>query len=159
MKVTPNGFDRKKLSWLLEQDLEVKLTALSHYWEISRMLINDILEDEVKQHTGERYSPNKPHQGRYSRWGINPGSVKLWKQCIRLVIPRIYDNEQKCSKSLKTYEKLKQVNGIDERLFKALLLGLSTRDYEQVVGNMLDSFSLSAFSVSPVWTPDRQSRY
>ena len=73
------------------------------------------------------------------------------------MIPRIYDNEQKCSKSLKTYEKLKQVNGIDERLFKALLLGLSTRDYEQVVGNMLDSFGLSASSVSPVW-PAGQER-
>ena len=28
MKVTPNGFDRKKISWLLEQDLEIKLTLL-----------------------------------------------------------------------------------------------------------------------------------
>jgi len=158
MKVTPNGFDRKKISWLLEQDLEVKLSALGHYWEISRMLINDILEDEVKQHTGERYSHQKPHQGRYSRWGINPGSVKLGNQRLRLVVPRIYDNELKRSRSLKTYEKLRQVNGIDERLFKALLLGLSTRDYEQVVGNMLDSFGLSASNVSREFVEQSQKR-
>jgi len=148
MKVMPNGFDSKKISWLLEQDLEVKLTALGHYWEISRMLMNDILDEEVKQHTGERYSHDKPHYGRYSRWGSNPGSVKLGDQRIRLIVPRIYDNENKCNKSLNTYQKLKEANIKDERLFKALLLGLSTRDYEQVVGNLMDSFGLSASSVS-----------
>jgi len=158
MKVTPNGFDRKKITWLLEQDLEVKLTALGHYWEISRMLINDILEDEVKMHTGERYSHDKPHDGRYSRWGSNPGSVKLGDQRVRLAVPRIYDHDQKCSKSLKSYTKLRQINAIDERLFKALLLGLSTRDYEQVVGNMLDSFGLSASSVSKEFVEQSQKR-
>jgi transposase-like protein len=158
MKVTPNGFDRKKISWLLEQDLEVKLTALGHYWEISRMLMNDILEDEVKIHTGERYSHDKPHNGRYSRWGTNPGSVKLGDQRIRLLVPRIYDNELNCSKSLGSYGKLRQANASDERLFKALLLGLSTRDYEQVVGNMLDSFGLSASSVSKDFVEQSQKK-
>lgn len=158
MKVTPNGFDRKKISWLLEQDLEVKLTALGHYWEISRMLINDILEDEVKVHTGERYSHDKPHNGKYSRWGTNPGSVKLGDQRIRLLVPRIYDNELNCSKSLKSYEKLRQANATDERLFKALLLGLSTRDYEQVVCNLMDSFGLSASSVSKEFVEESKKR-
>lgn len=148
MKVTPNGFDRKKISWLLEQDLEVKLTALGHYWEISRMLINDILEEEVMIHAGERYSHDKPHDGRYSRWGHNPGSVKLGDQRIRLLVPRLYDNEERCSKTLESYEKLRELNIKDERLFKAVLLGLSTRDYDQVVGNLVDSFGLSASSVS-----------
>ena len=90
------------------------------------------------------------------RLGCKPGSVKLGNRRICLVVNRIYDNEQMRSKSLNTYEKLRQLNAIDERLFKALLLGLSTRDYEQVIGNMLDSVELSAYSVSHVWTAGQE---
>jgi hypothetical protein len=48
MKIRTKGINRKKTSWLLEQDLDVKITALQHHLDISRMLVNDILEDEVK---------------------------------------------------------------------------------------------------------------
>ena len=56
MKVKTTGINRKKISWLLEQDFEVKLTALQHHLDISRMLVNDILEDEVNQYSGYWYS-------------------------------------------------------------------------------------------------------
>ena len=52
MKVKTTQINRKKISWLLEQDLDVKISALQHHLDISRMLVNDILEDEVNHHTG-----------------------------------------------------------------------------------------------------------
>jgi len=148
MKVKTTGINRKKISWLLEQDLDVKLSALQHHLDISRMLVNDILEDEVNQHAGGWYSHEKPYNGRYSRWGTNPGSIKLGDRRIRLAVPRIYDNESGSNKPLETYAKLKDVESIDDRILKAVLLGLSTRDYEQVIGNLLDGFGLSSSSVS-----------
>lgn len=148
MKVKTTGINRKKISWLLEQDLDVKITALQHHLDISRMLVNDILEDEVNQHTGAWYSREKPHGGRYSRWGTNPGSVKLADRRIRLAVPRVYDKESGCNKPLETYNKLREIESIDDRILKAVLLGLSTRDYEQVIGNLLDGFGLSSSSVS-----------
>ena len=93
MKVKTSTINRKKISWLLEQDLNVKIEALQHHLDISRMLVNDILEDEVNQYAGYWYSHDKPHNGRYSRWGTNPGSIKLGDRRIRLAVPRIYDNE------------------------------------------------------------------
>ena len=51
-KINLTSINRKKISWLLEQDLNVKLQAMQHHLEISRMLINDILEDEVIQYAG-----------------------------------------------------------------------------------------------------------
>ena len=87
MKVKTTRINRKKISWLLEQDLDVKLTALQHHLDISRMLVNDILEDEVNQYAGRWYSHEKPYNGRYSRWGTNPGSIKLGDRRIRLAVP------------------------------------------------------------------------
>jgi transposase-like protein len=148
MKVKTTGINRKKISWLLEQDFDVKLTALQHHLDISRMLVNDILEDEVNQYAGPWYSHDKPHNGRYSRWGTNPGSIKLGDRRIRVAVPRIYDNESDSNKPLETYNKLREIESIDDRILKAVLLGLSTRDYEQVIGNLLDGFGLSSSSVS-----------
>ena len=148
MKVKRTSINRKKISWLLEQDLDVKITALQHHLDISRMLVNDILEDEVKSYTGSWYDHNKPHDSRYSRWGTNPGSIKLGERRIKLEVPRIYDKESGSNKPLETYNKLREVESINDRILKAVLLGLSTRDYEQVIGNLLDGFGLSSSSVS-----------
>ena len=148
MKVIRKLNNRKGISWLLDQDIGVKLEVLRHQLVLSRMLINDLLEDEVKSYTGSWYSHDKPHDGRYSRWGYNPGSVKLGSERIRLDIPRIYDRESKTNQSLDMYHRLKELPGIDERLLKAVLFGLSTRDYEQVIKTMIDSFGLSHSSVS-----------
>jgi len=148
MKIKTTQINRKKLSWLLEQDLDVKLTALQHHLDISRMLVNDILEDEVNQYAGHRYSHDKPHNGRYSRWGTNPGSMKLGERRVRLAVPRLFDKKSGRHKPLETYSKLKEIETIDDRILKAVLLGLSTRDYKQVIGNLLDGFGLSSSSVS-----------
>jgi transposase-like protein len=148
MKVKTSQINRKKISWLLEQDLEVKITALQHHLDISRMLVNDILEDEVKSYTGDWYSHDKPHDGRYRRWGSNPGSIKLGERRIKLEVPRIYDNDSDCNKPLDSYGKLREMGSLDDRILKAVLLGLSTRDYKRVIGNLLDGFGLSSSSVS-----------
>lgn len=148
MKVKRTTINRKKISWLLEQDLDIKIEALQHHLDISRMLVNDILEDEVNRYAGPWYSHDKPYNGRYSRWGTNPGSMQLGDRKIKLAVPRIYDNETGSNKPLDTYSKLKDIDTLDDRVLKAVLLGLSTRDYEQVIGTLMDSFGLSASSVS-----------
>jgi transposase-like protein len=148
MKIKTTQINRKKLSWLLEQDLDVKLTALQHHLDISRMLVNDILEDEVNQYAGMWYSHDKPHNGRYSRWGTNPGSMKLGERRVKLAVPRIFDKESGRHKPLESYGKLREIETINDRILKAVLLGLSTRDYKQVIGNLLDGFGLSSSSVS-----------
>lgn len=148
MKVKRSSINRNKISWLLEQDLDVKISALQHHLDISRMLVNDILEDEVKSYTGDWYSHDKPHDNRYSRWGSNPGSIKLGERRIKLEVPRIYDHESDCNKPLDSYGKLREMDSLDDRILKAVLLGLSTRDYKRVIGNLLDGFGLSSSSVS-----------
>ena len=148
MKVKRRIHHRKGIKWLLEQNVEIKLEVLKHQLELSRMLINELLEDEVKSYTGERYSHTKPSESRYSRWGFNPSSVKIGSERIRVEVPRVYDHEQESNPTLDMFQRLKELPEIDERLLKAVILGLSTRDYEQVIKTMVDSFGLSSSSVS-----------
>lgn len=66
---------RKKVDWLLSQPIETQLELISHHMEICRLMINSIIEQEVSDDTGQRYSHDKPHNKRFCRWGFNPGRV------------------------------------------------------------------------------------
>jgi hypothetical protein len=44
--------------------------VLNHL-ELSRYAAEKLMEHEVSERAGDRYSHNKPHAGRYRRWGSN----------------------------------------------------------------------------------------
>jgi len=139
---------REKLDWLMSQKIDIKLELLRNQIEISRILINEIFETEMLLITGERYSRNKPKAGRYSRWGYNPGSVRIGTEKVSLEVPRIYDNSTGKNKSLDNYKQLKNLPEPTEEVMNKIILGLSERDYERVSRDSLESFGLSQSSVS-----------
>ena len=89
MKVKTKPVNRKKISWLLQQEIHIQFEMLRHHFELCRMLINQILDDEVTSLTGERYKHDRNH---YNRWGYNPGSVGIGDEKLRIDVPRGYDN-------------------------------------------------------------------
>ena len=147
-KVSTKSINHQKLDWLFEQPLNVQLEVVSQHMEIVRIVINSILEGEVAKLAGEKYSRNKPNGGRYDRWGANPGSVKVGGQKLKIAVPRIYDKEADCNRSLETYESLQALPAQDLSLVKQVLHGISTRDYQGVIDRLSDSFGDSASSVS-----------
>ncbi|MCH8317686.1 MAG: IS256 family transposase [Bacteroidetes bacterium] len=140
--------NRQNINWLLQQPIDVQLETIKHHLEVVRIVINSILEQEVCDYAGEWYSHQKPHDHRYSRWGYNPGSIKLGVQKVRVDVPRIYDNNIKANKTLSYYEKLKGLPEQQEEIIQGVLHGLSTRDYEKVVEQLYDSFGLSSSTIS-----------
>ena len=74
----------ENLQWYTNQPIEVQLELFKHYINISKILANQIFEDEVRQRAGEKYSREKPEAGRYSRWGSNPGSIGVGEETIGL---------------------------------------------------------------------------
>jgi len=139
---------RKKINWLLEQPIGTQLEIVSHYMEICRIFINSLIDQEVFEYTGERYNHNKPYNGRYSRWGYNPGSVKLGGQKIPIDVPRVFDKEDSKNIALEYYEKLKDLPHQDQQVILSVLRGLSMRDYGAVIDKLQDSFGLSSSSIS-----------
>jgi len=147
-KITSNTINRQKLDWLFNQPLNVQLEVMSQHMEIVRLVLNSIIEGEVSQLAGEHYSRLKPNNGRYNRWGTNPGSVKVGGQKLKIAVPRVYDQEQGRNRSLETYEQLKELPAQDWSLVNQVLHGISTRDYSKVIDRLYDSFGDSASSVS-----------
>ena len=140
--------NRENLSWLVSQSMETKLEMLKHHFEISRFLINEILDEEVISIAGQRYKHSRPHDGRYTRWGYNPGSVNIGNEHIRVDVPRVYDKSDKKNISLSVYEKLKQIPEVQDQLLKGVIKGLSMEDYQEVIRKFHDSFGLSRSNVS-----------
>ena len=143
-----NEVNRKTLSWLLDQPVDVKTSMAMHHLELSRMLINEILNDEVECLAGKRYKHQPKDVRQCYRWSSNPGSVKLGGQRIPVEIPRVVEKETKRSIPLENYAALKDLPPANEQLIKAVLLGLSTGDYGKVIQQLTDSFGLSSSSVS-----------
>ncbi len=138
----------QNLRVLLNQPLDVKLHLLQHHMELARLLVQEILEEDVVEHAGDRYSHDKPLQGRYSRWGSNPGSVRIGQEKVPIKVPRLIDKHTGETFAPESYQAMHALPAIDESLSEAILLGLSTADYGRVVGAFTDGFGLSQSTVS-----------
>ncbi len=139
---------RDNFAWLFEQPLDIKVSVLQQHLSICQLVINQILEEEVKHLSGERYSHQKPHDGQYSRYGFNPGSVNIGGKKLKVDVPKVRDDTDGSFRSLESYRELKKLDGFDEQTMKGVLHGLSTRDYAGVIDHLEEGFGLSKSSVS-----------
>lgn len=138
----------ENLNWLLQQPIETQMDLFQHYIELSKLLAKQLLQDEVEQKAGEKYTRNKPFDGRFSWWGYNPGSIRIGEEKVKMEIPRLYDNKVEETLGLETYQKLKEIELPSEQLLKKIILGLSEHDYKTVTQQAIESFGLSQSSVS-----------
>jgi transposase-like protein len=143
-----NELNRKTLSWLKDQSIDLRVGILQNYLSVCQIMINELLEEEVIDKAGARYSHQKPENGRWSRWGYNPGSVKIGDQKVRVEVPRLFDNLDEKNTPLQRYEEMKELPEPTDQLLKGVLLGLSVRDYGKVVDSLNEGFGLSKSSVS-----------
>lgn len=139
---------REKLTWLFEQPIDIKVSLLTQHLSICQLIINQILEEEVSMLSGPRYSHDKPHLGAYSRYGFNPGSVRIGDKKVAVDVPRVVNNTTGDFERLQSYADLKQLDEPTDQLVNGVLYGLSTRDYHRVVDHLAEGFGLSKSSVS-----------
>src|SRR3954452_19107871 len=140
--------NRQGVEWVLEQPIEVQLSIVANHLDICKAVINSLLQTATEQQTGPRYCRVKPHAGNYSRWGFNPGSVRIGNQKLSVAVPRVVDKTTGQVGNIGLYEVLKDLPEQKEEMVLSVLKGLSTRDYSQVACQLLDSFGLSASSIS-----------
>lgn len=143
-----NEISRNKLAWLKEQSVDLKVELIHNHLALCQILLNELLEEEVIEKAGERYSRSKPHDGRYSRWGFNPGSVRIGDKKLGVQVPRVMDNQKGTNVPLDRYEQLKEVQSPTEQLVQGVLRGLSTRDYRRVIDYLEEGLGLSKSEVS-----------
>lgn len=148
MSVKSSKVSREKIDWLLKQRIDVQLSIAQQHLDICKLVINSIMDVGVETLCGERYSRDKPHEGRYDRWGYNPGSVKMGNQKIAIDVPRIYDKAEDENAPLELYQQLKELPDQNEEVMQSVLHGMSMRDYGKVATQLVDNFGLSSSTIS-----------
>jgi transposase-like protein len=109
--------------------------------------VREALEDEVERLAGPRYARQDGMPSRV-RWGSQPGSVYLGDQKVPLLVPRVRDRAGASEVPLAVYRALQEPRDLDRRLLRAILGGLSTREYGRCAQLVPEAFGLSASTVS-----------
>lgn len=138
----------KNLEWLVSQPLEYQINLLQDYTEMVKIVANNLMQSSIIEKCGDRYSHEKPEEGRYSRWGYNPGSLTVGEEKVPLSVPRYYDDQEKSAQNIDVYGEMKSQESPNEKLVKSILLGLSQRDDGQLSKTITESFGVSQSSIS-----------
>ncbi len=139
---------RANLDWLSEQPIDVKMEVMQSHLSLCRIIANQIMDEELIKLAGERYSREKPFEGRYSRWGSNPGSIRIGDQRVKVEVPRVRDMTREECQTLESYQRMREVDQMSDQIVNGVIKGLSVRDYEGVIDHMSEGFGLSKSAVS-----------
>jgi len=108
-------------------------------------LMQLIMEDEVRQLSGERYQRRQAEQGY--RWGSEGGFLVVDGQKAKIQRPRVRSVDGREQK-LGSYELFRRNEPLDEAVWDKLLLGLSTRHYGRVVRQFTEAYGIEKSAVS-----------
>lgn len=130
------------------ENIDTRVALVQALIPIGLQYVTELLQDEVEQLAGVRYSRQKgPARGNY-RWGQQSGSVYLGEQKVPLEVPRVRNLTTDKEVTLDSYKKLQSPAELDEKLLLKVLYGLSCHQYEKVALTVPESFGLSASSTS-----------
>ena len=118
----------KNLKWLEEQPMDYQLSLFHDYTEVMKIVANSLMKSSMEEKCGERYSREKPEDGRYNRWGYNRGSIKVGDEKLPIDVPRYYDEELSRAQNADVYGQIKdQVKGSNKKNNKLKIFGLNQR--------------------------------
>ncbi len=111
------------------------------------------MEIEVTELCGKRHLQFDPEKRRYQRRGSNPGAIRIRSEWVAIEVPRVRDFRTGKEKSLKSYQRLRQLSKKQELgLVNLVDRGLSQRNYKQSVQECAKSHGLSASTVRRIFT-------
>jgi transposase-like protein len=138
----------ENLDWLSEQPMDYRIAMIQQHLSLCQLLVNQIVTSSLIEYVGEKGSHQKPHGGEYSRYGYNPGSVRIGDQKVPVQVQRIKNNVTGETFKPEIYDQIKENTAGEERVRLAMLSGLSTRDYDKVMDLTSEAFGLSKSSLS-----------
>lgn len=128
-------------------ELDTKAELIKALIPLGLMAISDVLEAEVTELVGRRYSRNEGQPGLV-RHGTNPGSVELAGQHVAIRLPRVRNRLEKAEVPLQSVDAMRGTGEVNEVLMRRVLYGVSCRNYEAAAESLPGAIGLSASSVS-----------
>jgi transposase-like protein len=113
-----------------------------------RVVIETVLQMSVENLTGPPH-PGK-RAGQAVRYGSQAGTVFLSNRKLKVERPRLRHKGvgQGGELEIPAYQAMRDDSALGERMLSILMKGVSTRNYEGVIGEMADSAGVSKSSVS-----------
>lgn len=127
-----------------ELELDAKIEAIRGLIPLGLMHVQELLDREVLALAGPRGARNDGAPG--TRYGSNPGSVRLAGQRVPIRVPRVRSEGNEIP--LQSYQALHGSGGVDDRLLQRVLYGVSCRNYETAAESIPGALGLSSSSVS-----------
>ena len=128
-------------------DGTVSLAMIQALIPLGLRAVEEALQQEVVALAGARYAHADGHPG-IVRWGTQPGSIYLADQKLPITVPRVRDVSAKTELPLTTYAQLQTPRARDVGLFRRVLAGVSTREYEAAAEAVPEAFGLAKSNVS-----------
>jgi putative transposase len=127
-----------------ELDLDAKVEAIRGLIPLGLMHVQELLDREVLALAGPRRAREDGAPG--TRYGSNPGSVRLAGQRVPIRVPRI--RSERSEIPLRSYRAMHGSGEVDDRLLRRVLYGISCRNYETAAEAIPGALGLSSSSVS-----------
>jgi putative transposase len=127
----------------LMQDASHVVEGVIH--ELGHQLLEQILLLSAEQVAGQR-TPGK-RSGDIRHYGCQPGRVQLADRKVKVKRPRLRHKTEGEVK-VPAYEMLRQDRGLGQFMWGALLRGVSTREYEEVLPQMAETVGVSRSAIS-----------
>ena len=108
-------------------------------------LMGLVMEEEVRQIAGERSQPQADRKA--SRWGSERGYCVVMGQKVPIDRPRVRRTDD-TEVRLGSYELFHRGEPLTETVWEKLMLGLSTRKYDQAVRQFTEAYGLEKSAVS-----------
>jgi transposase-like protein len=127
-----------------ELELDAKVEAIRGLIPLGLMHVQDLLDREVLELAGPRGARADGAPG--SRYGSNPGSIRLAGQRVPIRVPRV--RSERGELPLRSYQALHGNGAVDDQLLRRVLYGISCRNYETAAEAIPGALGLSSSSVS-----------
>jgi transposase-like protein len=128
-------------------NIDAKVAAIQQMLPLALMHALEMIENDVRWLAGERYG--RTGLPGYDRWGSQQGSICLHDQRIPIHYTRVRDTIKKKEVPNPSYAQLHQPSaGVDDKVLKRVLYGISCKNYRECAELIPQAFSLSSSTVS-----------
>ena len=113
--------------------------------EAGLMVVSALLEDECERIAGPKDSKNPLRMANW--WGGDVGPIYYEDRKVAIERPRVRGKDNK-EIPLKTYAAFRDPKGMKRSVMKQMVLGISSRNYEEAVESVIKGYGIKKSSVS-----------
>ena len=113
--------------------------------EVGLMIISAVIESEAERKAGKKDAKDPKREANW--WGSQIGPIYYEGQKVLIEHPRVLSKENG-EIALKTYKAFQSPRKMRKSLLKEMVLGISSRNYEETVEKLLHGYGIKKSSIS-----------